>query len=89
MALFADEEAGDGGVVVDEQAVFAIEEFAARSKNGNFANAIGFSERVVVLAADDLQAPEAEDENAHDGGNDVLEEGEADGGQLFVAIQHG
>jgi hypothetical protein len=89
VALFADEEAGDGGIVIDDEAVFAVEEFAARGKNGDFADAIGFSEGVVVLSADDLEAPEAEDENAHDGRDDVLEDGEADSRQFFVAIEHG
>ena len=89
VALFADEEAGDGGIVVDEEAAFAIEEFAARREDGNFADAVGFSEGVVVLPADHLQTPEAEDQNRQDGSDGVLNDSESDGGQLFVAVEHG
>ncbi len=89
VALFADEEAGDGRVVVDEEAAFAVEDFAARSEDGDFADAVGFSEGVVVLSTDHLQAPETEDENCHDGRNDVLDDGEANSGQLFFAVEHG
>jgi hypothetical protein len=88
VALFADEEAGDGGVVINDKAVFAVEELAAGSKDGDFPDAVGFSEGVVVLSADHLKTPEAEDENAHDGRDDVLDDGEADSRQFFVAVEH-
>ena len=43
--LLAEEVAGDGGVVVDEEAAFAVEEAAAGSEDGNLADAVGFGER--------------------------------------------
>jgi hypothetical protein len=89
VALFADEEAGDGGVVIDDEAVFAVEELAAGREDGDFADAVGFSEGVVILSADDLETPESEDENAHDGRDDVLDDGEADSRQFFFAVEHG
>ena len=49
VALLANEEAGDGGIVVDEEAAFAVEKLAARGEDGHFADAVGFSEGVVVL----------------------------------------
>ena len=89
MALLAHEEAGDGRIVIDDEAVVAIKEFAARGKDGDFADAIGFSQRVVILAADDLQTPESQNQHDHDGRDGVLDDGEPDGGQLFFAIEHG
>ena len=89
VALLADEEAGDGGIVVDEEAAFAVEEFAAGGEDGNFADTVRFSEGVVVLAADHLQAPQSEDEHGQNYGDGVLNEGEADSRQFFVAVEHG
>ena len=89
VALFADEEAGDGRIVIDNEAIFAVENFAARGEDGDFADAIGFSEGVVILTADDLEPPQTEDQNRHDGRDDVLDGGEADTGQLFFAVEHG
>ena len=40
VALLADQEAGDGWVVVDQQAAVAVEELAARRQDGNLADAV-------------------------------------------------
>ena len=89
VALLAHEEAGDRGIVVDDEAALAIENLAARSEDGDFADAVGFREGMVVLAADDLETPQAEDQHSHDGRNEVLDSGEAEGREFFVAVQHG
>ena len=70
--LVAQDVAGDGGVVVDDEAAFAIEQTAARGEDGDLADAVGFSEDAVAFCADDLQTIEAGDENAEDGDHDVL-----------------
>ena len=88
VALLADEEAGDGGVVVDDESAFAIEDFAAGGEDGNFADAVGFSQGVVVLAADHLQAPQAKDQNGQDCRDHVLDNGEAEWRKFFVAVEH-
>ena len=38
--LLADQEAGDGRIVVDDEAVFAVEELAARGQDGFLADAV-------------------------------------------------
>jgi len=60
-----------------------------RGADGNFADAVGFSEGVVILAADDLETPKTEDQHSHDGGDEVLDEGESNSGHLFFAVEHG
>ena len=83
--LLAEEIAGDGGIVVDEEAAFAVEEAAAGSEDGNFADAVGFGEDAVAIGADDLETPEADEEDGEDERDDVLGGGELGGRELFGA----
>ena len=46
--LLAEEVAGDGGIVVDEEAAFAVEEAAARGEHGHLADAVGLRQHAVV-----------------------------------------
>ncbi len=71
--LFAEEVAGDGGIVVDEQAAFAIEEFAARGEDGNLADAVGFGERTEVFSIENLEAPETGEKDGENERDKVLD----------------
>jgi hypothetical protein len=78
--LFAEEITGDGGVVVDEEAAFAVEEFAAGSEDGDLADAVGFGERAEAFGVEDLKTPEADEEHSEDKRDKVLDRVElADG----------
>jgi len=44
---------------------------------------------VIILAANDLETPETEDENGEDRHDDVLDDGEAERREFFVAVEHG
>ncbi len=61
--LLAEEVAGDGGIVVDEEAAFAVEDLAARSEDGDLADAVGFGERTEAFGVEHLEAPEAGEQN--------------------------
>ena len=74
---------------IDDEAAFAVEKLTAGSEDWDFTDTVGFCESVVILAADHLKPPQPEDENRHDGRDDVLDDGEAKGGQFFVAVDHG
>ena len=81
--LFAEEVAGDGGVVVDEEAAFAVEELAARGEDGNFADAVGFGEGTEVVGAEHLKAPEAGEEDDENQRDEILGGVELADGQLL------
>ena len=49
--LLAKEIAGDRGIVVDQQAAFAVEEPATRSEDRNLADAVGFGEDAVAVGS--------------------------------------
>jgi hypothetical protein len=70
--LLAEEVTGDGGVVIDEEAAFAVEETAARGEDGDLANAIGLGEGAEVVGTKNLEAPETCDENDENNRDDVL-----------------
>ncbi len=59
VVLLADQEAGDGGVVVDEKAALAVKELAAGGEDGLLANAVLLGQRAEVFSAQDLQPPQA------------------------------
>ena len=83
--LIAQDVAGDGGVVVDDEPAFSIEQAAARGEDGDLADAVGLGEDAVVLRADDLQAIEAGDEDGENGGDDVLRGVQLAGRDLLFA----
>ena len=58
---------------------------AARGEDGDFADAVGFGEDAVAVGAEDLQAPEAGDEDGEDERDEVLGGVKLAGGQLLVA----
>ena len=84
--LLAEDVAGGGRVVVDDEAAFTVEDAAARGEDGNLADAVLFGGSAVVLRAEDLQVPEAGDEDGEDENDDVLGRVQLDGGELFFAV---
>jgi hypothetical protein len=85
--LLAEEVAGDGGVVVDEQAAFAVEEASARGEDGDLADSVGLGEDAVAIGADDLEAPETHDEGDEDKRDYVLRDSELERGELLFAAE--
>ena len=81
--LFAEKVAGDGGVVVDEEAAFAVEEPAARGEDGNLADAVGLGERTEAFGVEHLEAPEAGQENGENQRDEILDRVKLADGQLL------
>ena len=81
--LLAEEIAGDGGIVVDEEAAFAVEDAAAGGEDGNLADAVGLGEGAEVVGAEHLETPESGDEHGENQRDDVLRGVELAGGELF------
>jgi hypothetical protein len=81
--LLAEEVTGDGGVVVDEEAAFAVEEFAARSEDGDFADAVGFGEGTEAFGVEDLKTPETDEEHGENKRDEVLDGVKLADGQLL------
>ena len=81
--LLAEEIAGDGGIVVDEEAAFAVEELAARGEDGNLADAVGLGERTEAFGVEDLEAPETDEEDGENQRDEVLDGVKLADGQLF------
>jgi hypothetical protein len=81
--LFAKQEAGDGGIVVDEEAAFAVEELSAGSEDGNLADTVGFGERTEAFGVENLEAPESGEEDDENQRDEILGGMELADGQLF------
>ena len=78
-AGLTDQEAGDRGVVVDQQAPFTVEQLAPRSQDGHFADTVLLRQRAVVLRAHDLQPPQAGEQHQQNGHDHVLHDRELKG----------
>ena len=83
--LLAQQEAGDRGIVVDDDAAFAVEDLAARREHGNLADAVGLGQHAVVLGAEDLQTPQPGGEHGEHQHDDVLRRVQLDRRDLLVA----
>jgi hypothetical protein len=81
--LFSEEVAGDGRVVVDEEAALAVEEFAAGGEDGDFADAVGFGERTETFRVEHLETPESGEEDGEDKRDEILCGVEFADGQLL------
>jgi hypothetical protein len=81
--LLAEEITSNGGVVVDEQTPFAVEDFAARSEDGNLADAVGFSERAEAFGIEHLKTPEADEKDGKDKRDEILDGVKLANGQLL------
>jgi len=84
VGLFAEEEAGDGGIVVDNDAAFAVEELAAGGEDGDLTDAVLFGEGAVVIFVEYSQAPHAREQGKNEHGDEVLRHGQFDRGNFFV-----
>jgi hypothetical protein len=70
--LFAEEIAGDGGVIVHKEATFAVEELATGGENGDFADTVGFGERTEAFGIEHLKAPESGEEDGENQRDEIL-----------------
>src|SRR6185437_12914309 len=84
---FAEKEAADGRIVVDDDAAFAVEDAAARREHRHLADAVLFGEHAIVGGAEHLQTPEAGAEHQHHQRNHVLHAVELDRRQLLAAAE--
>ena len=75
-ARLTDQEAGDGGVVVHQQAAFAIEQLAPRRQDGHLADTVLLRQGAVVLRTDHLQPPQAGEQHQQNGDDHVLHDRE-------------
>jgi hypothetical protein len=57
LLLLAQEIATDRGIVVDDDAAFAVEDAAARRQHRHLANTVLLGQHAVAAGAEDLQPP--------------------------------
>ncbi len=74
-------------IVVDEDAAIAIEHAAARSDDGNGANAITFGHLAVLIGVDDLKFPETEEQQSDHAHDDVGSNGQPGLWQTIVVAK--
>ncbi len=65
LVLLAHQEAGDRRVIVDDEAVLAVEELAARRQDRLFADAILLGQHAVAVDVQHLQPPQARSQGEH------------------------
>ena len=70
--LLAQQEAGDGGVVVDQDTALAVEDLAARGEHGQLADAIGVGEHAIAVRAENLQTPHAGGQHCQQNHDEIL-----------------
>ncbi len=85
VVLLAHQEAGNRRIVVDDQAVFAVEELAARRQHGHLANAVLLREHAEVGSAQHLQAPQPRGQRQHHQQDAVLHRRQLNAGDFFAA----
>ena len=81
---FAGQDETVGGMVVDDDAAVAVQDFAPRRRDGQGFDAVALGLVVVDLVVLDLQVPEAGDQKQEDKDAGVLEDGDFPGGELDV-----
>jgi hypothetical protein len=83
--LIAQQQHRERRIVVDDDAAFAIENFAARRQDGDLLDAILFGQIAVVVVAGDLEPPQTESENQENSQQDVLHCSEPKLGDFILA----
>ncbi len=83
--LLAQQIAGDGGIVVDQNPAFAVEDLAAGRAHRIFADAVGFGEYAIALRAQNLQPPHARRQNKQHKHDDVLRRMQLARGYFLIA----
>ncbi len=86
--LLANQKAGDRWVVVHDQPVLAIEEFAAWGQHGLFADAVLLGQKAVVVRAQHLQPPKPRGQRQHHQEDAVLHHRQLEGRKLFASVSH-
>src|SRR5664279_3747290 len=86
--LIAQQQHGERGIVVNDDAAFAVKDLAARRQNGDLLDAVLFGQGAVVIAARHLQAPQPEGQHQKNSQQDVLHCGKPELGDFFVATEH-
>ena len=87
LETFAGKHEAPGGVVIDDDAAIAVEDFAAGRDDGQGFDAVAFGAFVVDFGIFDLQIPETGDEEEEDGDGGVLERGHFRGGEAGVVAR--
>ena len=80
----AQQQDAEGGVVVYEDAAFAIEHRAARGDDGNRPNAIAFGHLRIAIRINDLQLPETKQQQRDHPDDDVGNDGQPLSRQPFI-----
>src|SRR5208283_3265311 len=86
LVLLANQKTGYGRVVVDNDAVFSVEELAARGQDRFLADAILLGQHAVVGYVQHLQAPQAGNQRQHQEKNAVLYHRQLERGYFLAAI---
>ncbi len=86
VVLLANQEAGDGRIVVNEETALAIEELAAGGEDWLLANAVLLGEQAEVLSAEDLHPPQLRGEHEHQDEDAVLHHRCFEWGEFFAAL---
>ena len=71
-AWLADQKAGDGGVVVHQQAAFAVEQLAPGRQDRHLADPVLLRQDAVVLRSHDLEPPQAREQHQQNRDDHVL-----------------
>jgi hypothetical protein len=85
--IVAEKKDAEGRIVVDQDAAIAIEHAAARSDDGNGANAIALGHLTVLIGIDDLEFPEAEEQQSDHAHDDVGGDGQSGLWQTIVVAK--
>ena len=84
----AQQERGKRGVVIDNDAAFTIQDFAARRQNRHIANSVLLRQLRVLAALHHLQLPQPVSQKQENEQYDVLHGGEPERGNFFFAAEH-
>ncbi len=85
--VVAQQQHAEGGVVVDQHAAFAVEHGAAWRDHRDGAHAVLFGQLLVAIGLDDLQLPEAEQQQAHQDDNEVGGDGQSRLRQAAIVLK--
>jgi hypothetical protein len=84
----AQQERGKRRIVIDNDAAFAIQDFAPRRQNRHIANAVLLRQQCVLIAVHHLQPPQSVGQKQKNEQHDILHGGQAERGNLFFAAEH-
>src|SRR6266404_5994781 len=85
--IVAEEQDGERGAIVNEDATIAIEHAATGSDDRNGADAILFGHLAVLVAVDDLEFPEAEQQQTDHAHDDVGDYGQPRFRESVIAMK--